>query len=97
MDKIQKWQSTTPDFHLFDGINDYAPLHDEMMRAIDKHGWDQTPMSHLMTDEKAFIILAEEVGEVARALTYDEGSKENLRKELLQVAAMSYGRYLSMS
>lgn len=83
--------------HLFDGINDYTPLHNEMQRAIDKHGWDQTPMSLAMTDEKAFIILAEEVGEVARALTYDEGSKENLRKELLQVAAMSYGRYLSMS
>lgn len=61
----------------------------EMLRAVNKHGWWNTPAGGNFSAEKNFIILSEEVGEVARALTYDEGSLEDLKAELLQVATMS--------
>lgn len=61
----------------------------ELKRALFKHGLEKTPLSPKMISEKAFIILSEEVGEVARALTYDEGSTENLIEELIQVATMA--------
>lgn len=89
----------------------------EMKRAADKHGWDQTPVNPEMSLEEKFIILTEEIGEVAeltesdalfikhltaklgtlaRSLTYDEASKENMKKELLQVTAMAGMAYMSM-
>lgn len=61
----------------------------ELIRAINKHGFDNTPMNPEKPVERSFIILAEEFGEVARALTYDEGDKVNLRAELIQTAAMA--------
>ncbi len=61
----------------------------EFKRAIAKHGLDRTPASPSMTDGEKLIILVEEVGEVARAMTYDEGSKEELLAELVQVATMA--------
>jgi hypothetical protein len=65
-------------------------VYDEMTRAISKHGLEQTPANPNMSDLEKFVILSEEVGEVARALTYDEGGDvEHLRKELIQVAAMA--------
>lgn len=63
---------------------------DERNRAIDKHGFDNTPENPKMFDEAKFIILAEEFGEVARALTYDEGNLENLKEELVQLGTMAF-------
>lgn len=62
----------------------------ELQSAEEKHGFDNTPMNGDTTSvESGFIILAEEFGEVARALTRDGNNKENLRQELIQTAAMA--------
>lgn len=61
----------------------------EFKRAVDKHGFDNTPASPKVSDGEMLKILVEEVGEVARAMTYDEGSTENLITELIQVATMA--------
>jgi len=61
----------------------------ERNHAIDKHGFKSTPENPEMPDHEKFIILAEEFGEVARALTYDEGNQENLKEELVQLATMA--------
>jgi len=68
----------------------------ELERAIVKHTFDGTPMNKTKDIRDSYIILAEEVGEVARALTYDEGSKENLRDELIQVAAMAVAMVIGL-
>lgn len=62
---------------------------DEMASAIMKHGWEHTPLNPEKDLRDSYIILAEEVGEVARALTRDEGSLKNLEEELIQVATMA--------
>lgn len=62
--------------------------HGEMVRAHEKHG----PESMLSPNQDAGVklaILVEEVGEVARAMTYDNGDEQNLQEELIQVAAMA--------
>lgn len=59
-----------------------------MMAAIAKHG-DRTPLNPRMHDMEKLPVLVEEVGEVARAMTYDEGGRDALIKELLQTAAMA--------
>lgn len=61
----------------------------EMRRAAAKHNWDQTPLNEVMRPCEKLVILVEEVGEVARAITYDEGNTDQLRKELVQVATMA--------
>lgn len=61
----------------------------ERLRAIAKHGYSHTPEWAGMPDTGKLIILAEEFGEVARAMTYDEGCKAKLKAELIQVATMS--------
>lgn len=43
----------------------------------------EQPLAEKMT------VLWEEYGEVGRALTYDEGSRDQLEKELIQLAAMA--------
>lgn len=68
----------------------------ELEGAIDKHGFAKTPMNPRMGKEKRFIILAEEVGEVARALTYDEGDEGKLEEELIQVASMAIASVIGM-
>jgi len=64
----------------------------EYQRAYDKHH-GLTPFNPEVTEQMKFVILAEEVGEVARALTPDAdtpvGHAGNLRDELIQVAAMA--------
>lgn len=75
---------------------EFDALKEEIQRAMDKHGWEQTPLNPGMFPSQKLIICVEEVGEVARAMTYDEGSQENLKKETLQAAAMFYSWYLSM-
>lgn len=60
----------------------------EYTRAHLKHkGW--TPANDRMSDGERLAILVEEVGEVARAVTYDNGNAENLVAELIQVSAMA--------
>lgn len=75
---------------LFDEIG-YAmwDVQQEIANAVEKHGLTNTPLNPLKDPKDSFIILAEEFGEVARALTDDEGSPENLEVELLQTAAMA--------
>lgn len=68
----------------------------EYARAVEKHGWKQTPANPDMFDSAKLIILVEEIGEVARAMTYDEGNKSQLRDELLQVATMAFLWYTSL-
>lgn len=59
-----------------------------MIAAIDKHG-QRTPLNpHILNPDK-LVVLVEEVGEVARACTYDEGDHDALIKELVQTAAMA--------
>lgn len=58
-------------------------------KAIQKHGLSQTPLNSGMDPRDKLVILIEEVGEVARALTYDEGDDGNLKEELIQVATMA--------
>lgn len=61
----------------------------EMEAAVTKHGFKQTPANPEMNPMEKAVILFEEVGEVARATTYDGSNKDNLREELIQVAAMA--------
>jgi len=60
----------------------------EYIRAHAKHK-GRTPKSPDMTDGERLAILGEEFGEVCRALTYDEGDRSNLVKELIQLSAMA--------
>jgi len=62
----------------------------ERERQVAKHG-DQAISSPLIDDGTRLIILGEEFGEVCRAMTYDNGSRENLIEELLQTAAVCIG------
>ena len=62
--------------------------HAEWEFAFTKHK-GHTPSDPYMTDAERLIILVEEIGEVARAMTYDEGDRLNLVNELIQVAAMA--------
>lgn len=83
--------ATDPDLR---GYADH--LFAEMYSAIEKHGVTQTPFSPKMDPYEKFVIVVEEVGEMARAMTYDEGDEQKLMSELLQVAAMSSMWYMSM-
>lgn len=66
-------------------------LQAEMKRAVGKHGVEQTPL--VQPDAMCLAIAVEEVGEVARAMTYDNGDQAGLEKELLQTAAMFLAWY----
>jgi hypothetical protein len=58
------------------------------MAAQEKHGFDRTPANPNMSNGERLAILVEEVGEVARAMTYD-ADPEKLIDELSQTAAMT--------
>jgi hypothetical protein len=60
----------------------------EWVRASGKHP-GHTPDSSSTTDLNRLATLTEELGEVARCLTYDRDHAGDLRKELIQVAAMA--------
>lgn len=60
----------------------------EIIRAAEKHGTECMASPGLDVG-KRLGILGEEYGEVCRATTYDNGSIENLREELIQTAAMA--------
>lgn len=66
----------------------------ELQRAIDKHGWDLTPMSSAPSFDKKYRLIGEEFGEVSKA--YDHGTEQELLDELLQVAAMAAGTWMSI-
>lgn len=68
-----------------DGLFDQVTK--ELDRALDLHGPDKLPSNEDMPLEKAYTILAEEVGEVARGIL--DGNDENTREELIQTAAMA--------
>ena len=67
----------------------YAAIDAERERQDQKHG-DRSIASPQVGMETAYLILAEEVGEVARALL-EEGSLTDLHQELVQVAACAVG------
>ena len=61
----------------------------EATRAHLKHGMYSMLGEHY-SDHERLAILVEEVGEVAHELTYDQdGDRDRLVKELIQVAAMA--------
>lgn len=68
----------------------------ERNRAVTKHGVDKTPLNKNMSHEEKLVILAEEFGEVARAMTYDEGDPDNLKQELIQLGTMAFMFALSL-
>jgi NTP pyrophosphatase (non-canonical NTP hydrolase) len=68
----------------------------ERGRAIKKHGFNNTPENKEMFPESKLVILAEEFGEVARAMTYDKGNNEDLKKELIQLGTMAFMWAMSM-
>ncbi len=77
-------------------------IKEELKRAAFKHGMENTPVANQDSNLK---VLIEEMGEAAevcichhmmvragkisRFLTYDEGDKEKLEAELIQVATMA--------
>jgi hypothetical protein len=69
----------------------YGDVHRERIRAHAKHGANGNSRENASWDDSEWLaILVEEVGEVAHELTYDATDrKTNLRKELVQVAAMA--------
>jgi NTP pyrophosphatase (non-canonical NTP hydrolase) len=74
--------------------NVYQEVHAERVRAHTKHGaLGNSREDAGWTNAEWLPILMEEVGEVAHELTYDAGAfahrHANLRKELIQVAAMA--------
>lgn len=80
--------------HIMGGGNPFqratiSALDATMLHAVAKHGWAQTPLNPARKDVDNLPILVEEIGEVARAMTYDEGDRDKLVKELLQTAAMA--------
>lgn len=64
----------------------------ELNRAMGKHSFKATPMNPNKSMSDSYIILAEEVGEVAKAIL--EG--EHLEEELVQVAAMATAMVMSI-
>lgn len=70
----------------------------EIGRAVEKHGYDRTPLSRDPADAaKKLAVLIEEVGEVAHALNYDTADVDNLKDELIQVATMALAWRASLS
>ena len=60
----------------------------ERQHSIDKHG--KNSMEYLKGSDPAWLaILVEEIGETAKALTYDNKDNENLRDELIDVLAVA--------
>lgn len=79
-----EWENTIDDL-----LELAAEMVNEAKRSVLKHGLDRICSSPVLTNAEKFIILAEEIGEVATAMTYDRGSVEDLYKELLQVHTIS--------
>ncbi len=82
-------ESDLPVISMFsDRDNTYQAIHRERVRAHAKHVEKGLSMEIERPDSPRWLpVLVEEVGEVARALN-DNESLGNLRKELIQCAAM---------
>lgn len=81
--------------YAWDDGGQFDDVFKEMKRAIEKHGFENTPMAGEMTHGAALAILVEEVGECARALCDD--NPDQLYKELNEVAAMAIGWRMGMT
>ena len=66
----------------------FAAVQAQAMAAHVKHGKNSI-LNREISNEKRLVALAEEFGEVANAMTYDEGDPIKLVRELLQVAAVA--------
>lgn len=75
-------------------MQSFAKVQSELKRAIEKHGIEKTPLNPDMLPATAVVIIGEEFGEVCRAATYDEGSAEKFRAELIQLAAMALATWV---
>lgn len=84
MSTVEHWTTALP----LAGFT-VSAIQTELIAAIGKHGFDRTPFNPDLSDQDKLVVLVEEVGEVARALTYDQGDREHLTHELIQVAAMA--------
>lgn len=78
------------------GWRPYSDMHRERIRAHAKHDAAGGSMERKAFDDPAWLpVLVEEIGEVARVLCDDalgvlpEGVRATLRKELVQVGAMT--------
>lgn len=79
----------TNDWLLDLGISDpWQAMCDEYDRAKAKHG-DMTLDSDKPTNEQRFFAVVEEIGEIARALTYDQDHAGELTKEITQLGALA--------
>jgi len=76
------------EFNVRQLVDVYYLVEKELNHAITKHGIDQTPLNPEMSNREKALIIVEEVGEIARALTYDGVNKENLKEEIVQAATM---------
>lgn len=71
-------------------VTTLARVRAESERAVAKHGLERSALSPALGDAEKLAILVEEVGEVARAMTYDEAQGlEHLRAELVQVSSVA--------
>lgn len=64
-------------------------VQEEARRAHDKHGKDSFILPGVRSDHERLEMLVEEVGEVARAMSRDEGDRDHMREELIQVAHLA--------
>lgn len=69
-------------------------LWEELQAAIDKHGFQGTPMGSRLSFDRKYRIIGEEFGEVSQA--YDHGTEEELLGELIQLTAMAAGTWMSI-
>lgn len=78
-------------YHWLTALNIKDPweaMRDEYDRAKLKHG-DMTLDSDTPTDNQRFYALVEELGEIARALTYDKEHAGELAAEIRQLGALA--------
>ncbi|MCR2051466.1 hypothetical protein NSA19_01060 [Actinomyces bowdenii] len=77
------------------GVMDgWRAMREEYDRAKAKHG-DNTLDSLTMDDDMKFFALMEEVGEIARALTYDREHAGELVDEITQTGALALAWYVA--
>lgn len=71
--------------HVYDGFERMAT---EYERAITKHGVDKVLTSPTMGDDLKFFAVTEEIGEVARCLTYDQEHAGEFVEEVVQLGGL---------
>lgn len=72
------------------GVDDaFERMKAEYDRAVEKHGTDKVLTSTTMPDDMKLFALVEEIGEVARCLTYDKEHAGDLIEEAVQVGGLA--------